>query len=186
MNQLFLKDIRYRNYLFDVDIFRSDFSFTSSSLIVAESLVGFLDVARYALILFLVISLLGAIFITSVMSFTNYSEDRKKSAILSSLGAKNGEIEDIYLNESLISSLIATAFSLVVSIPISLIINQIIFKKISLTNLIVIPMWKFFNIPLLYPFLFIAAALLIVGVATLVPIKFSKRNSIKGELQNND
>ena len=184
--QLFLKDIHYRNYLFDVDIFRSNFSFTSSSLIVAESLVGFLDVARYALILFLAISLLGAIFITSIMSFTNYSEDRKKSAILSSLGAKNGEIEDIYLNESLISSLIATVFSLIVSIPISLIINQIIFKKISLTNLIVIPMWKFLNIPLLYPLLFIAAALLIVGLATLIPIKFSKRNSIKGELQNND
>ena len=47
-------------------------------------------------------------------------------------------------------------------------------------------MWKFLNIPLLYPLLFIAAALLIVGLATLIPIKFSKRNSIKGELQNND
>ena len=184
--QLFLKDFHYRNYLFDIDIFKDNFSFASSSLVVAESLVGFLDVARYALILFLAISLLGAIFITSIMSFTNYSEDRKKSAILSSLGAKNGEIEDIYLNESLLSSFIATIFSLIISIPISLIINKIISHKVSLNNLISIPMLKFLNIPLLYPILFIAASFLIVGVATLIPIKFSKRNSIKGELQNND
>ena len=184
--QLFLKDYRYRNYLFDVDVFSSDFSFTSSSLIVAESLIGFLDVAKYALILFLAISLLGAIFITSIMSFTNYSEDRKSSAILSSLGAKIGQIEDIYLNESLISSLIATIFSLAVSIPISVLINNIISNRMTLHNLIDIPMMSFLNIPFLYPLLFLTASILIVGVATLIPIKFSKRNSIKGELQNND
>ena len=184
--QLFLKDYHYRNYLFDVDIFSSDFSFTSSSLIVAESLIGFLDVAKYALILFLAISLLGAIFITSIMSFTNYSEDRKSSAILSSLGAKNGQIEDIYLNESLISSLIATIFSLAVSIPISVLINNIISKRMSLHNLIDIPMMSFLHTPFLYPLLFLTASILIVGVATLIPIMFSKRNSIKGELQNND
>ena len=184
--QLFLKDYHYRNYLFDVDIFPKDLSFVSSSLTIANSLIIFLDVAKYALILFLSISLIGAILIISIMSFTNYSEDRKKSAILSSLGAKNSDIEDIYLNESLISGILATVFSLAVSIPISSLLNKLIFNKTSITNLINIPMMNFLNIPFLYPLIFVVASLLIIGIATLMPIKFSKRNSIKGELQNND
>ena len=184
--QLFLKDYHYRNYLFDVDIFPNDYSFVSSSLTISNSLIGFLDVAKYALVLFLSISLIGAILILSIMSFTNYSEDRKKSAILSSLGAKNSQIEDIYLNESLISGIIATLFSLLVSVPLSMYLNILIFNKTSIVNLINIPMMKFLNIPLLYPLLFVGAFLFISMIATLIPIKFSKRNSIKGELQNND
>lgn len=184
--QLFLKDYRYRNYLFDVDIFSSDLEFTSSSLIITESLIGFIDVAKYALLLFMVISIIGAIAIISIMSFTNYSEDRKTSAILSSLGARDSEIRDIYLNESILSAVISTVLSLILSIPIATIANSIVFKKISVNHLIDIPFLKFLNVPLLYPLLFIAATALIAAFATLVPIIFSKKNSIKGELQSND
>lgn len=184
--QLFLKDYRYRNYLFDLNLFKHDLSFTSSSLIISDSLIGFLDVAKYALILFLSISLIGAVLITSIMSFTSYSEDRKTSAILSSLGAKNSEIEDIYLNESIITCLVSTIISLVLSFPLSQLINHLIFQKLSISALINIPYFKFLGVPFLYPLLFILAFILIAGLATLIPIKFSKKNSIKGELQNND
>ena len=184
--QLFLKDFHYRNYLFDIKIFSSDLSFTSSSLIVSESLIGFLDVAKYALILFLSISLLGAILITSIMSFTSYSEDRKTSAVLSSLGAKNSEIENIYLNESVLTCVISTVTALIISIPVSALINQLIYKKIAISHLIKIPFLKFLGFPFLYPLLFLFAFILITGLATLIPIKFSKKNTIKGELQNND
>ena len=184
--QLFLKDYRYRNYLFDVDIFKNDLEYSSSSLIISESLIGFIDVAKYALLLFLGISVLGAVVITSIMAFTSYSEDRKVSAILSSLGAKDGEIQDIYLNESIISAISATLFSLILSIPVSKIVNSIIYKNVSVRNLIDIPFMKFLNVPLLYPLLFIAATIVISALATLVPIVFSKKNSIKGELQSND
>ena len=184
--QLFLKDYRYRNYLFDVDIFKDGLEYSSSSLIISESLIGFIDVAKYALLLFLGISVLGAVVITSIMAFTSYSEDRKVSAILSSLGAKDGEIHDIYLNESIISAILSTLFSLVLSIPVSKIVNSIIYKNVSVRNLIDIPFIKFMNVPLLYPLLFIAATIAVSAIATLVPIIFSKKNSIKGELQSND
>ena len=132
------------------------------------------------------ISIIGAVAITSIMSFTNYSEDRKTSAILSSLGARDSEIRDIYLNESILSAVISTVLSLILSIPIATIANSIVFKKISVNHLIEIPFLKFLNVPLLYPLLFIAATALIAAFATLVPIIFSKKNSIKGELQSND
>ena len=132
------------------------------------------------------ISIIGAIAITSIMSFTSYSEDRKYSAILSSLGARDSEIRDIYLNESIISAISATTVSLILSIPVSKIVNSIVYKKVSVSNLVDIPFLKFFNIPLLYPLLFIAATIVIAAIATVVPIIFSKKNSIKGELQSND
>lgn len=183
---LFLKNYRYRHYLFEVDIFGDDLEFSSSSLIITESLVGFIDVAKYALLLFMGISIIGAIAITSIMSFTSYSEDRKNSAILSSLGARDSEIRDIYLNESIITAISATTVSLILSIPVSKIVNSIVYKKVSVSNLVDIPFLKFFNIPLLYPLLFIAATIVIAAIATVVPIIFSKKNSIKGELQSND
>ena len=183
---LFLKDYRYRNYLFDVDIFKSDLVFTSNSLIIADSLVNFLDVARYALLLFLIISLIGTILISSIIAFTNYSEDRRNSAILSSLGAKNSEISDIYLNESIITSFLSLLFAFALSIPISSLINKIIYKKLSVNNLVSIPFLKFLGITFLYPFIFLVGVLFITLISTLLPISFSKRNSIKEELQNND
>ena len=184
--QLFLKDYHYRNYLFDLNVFPKEFSFSSSSLIISESLAGFIDVAKYALLLFLGISILGAVLITSIMAFTSYSEDRKTSAILSSLGARDSEIRDIYLNESVISAIIATLFSLILSIPLSKIVNAIIYKNISVENLIDIPFMNFLNIPLLYPLLYFAITISVAVIATVVPIIFSKKNTIKGELQNND
>ena len=183
---LFLKDYRYRSYLFDVDIFKDDLSFTSNSLIVSDSLINFLDVAKYALILFLSISLVGAVLITSIVSFTNYSEDQKSSAIISSLGAKNDEIEDMFVRESLLSSFSALIFAFILSIPVSSLINRIIFNRLSIQNLVNIPYLKFLNIPFLFPLIFIFATVLITCLSTLIPIKFSKRHSIKEELQNND
>ena len=184
--QLFLKDYHYRNYLFDFDIFPEQFSFTSSSLIISDSLFGFVDVAKYALVLFLGISLIGTLVITSIMSFTSYSEDRKVSAILSSLGARNGDIQEIYLNESIITAFISSFIALLLSIPISKIVNSIIQKKISVNGLISIPYLNFLNVPLLYPLLIIFGALLVAYIATIVPIIFSKQKTIKGELQTND
>ena len=184
--QLFLKDYHYRNYLFDVAIFKNNFTYTSSSLIISDSLVGFLDVAKYALILFLIISVLGAVLIISIVSFTNYCEDRKTSAILTSLGARNIDIQDIYLTESSFSGLISALVSFGLSIPISVLVNKVIESKLSVKGIIDIPILKFLNVPFLYPLIFIIAVLFITTLATLIPIAFSKRNSIKGELQNND
>ena len=63
---------------------------------------------------------------------------------------------------------------------------MIIYKNISVKNLIDIPFMNFLNIPLLYPLLFFAITISVAAIATVVPIVFSKKNTIKGELQNND
>lgn len=179
---LFLKDYRLRNILFDEPIF-TDYSFNSSSLIIANSLIGFLNAAEYALFLFLAIGLIGSLLILAIISFTNYSEDRKISAILTSLGARNTDIENIYVNENLFSGFISLLFSLVISYPLSLLINSIIYKFVSIKDMIVIPYFSFWG---LFPLLSFAVVALLISFSTLLPIKFSKKRSLSLELKVND
>ena len=181
---LFLKDIKYKNLLIKNDIFKAPLSFSSQSLLLSDSLLNFLDVAEYGLVLFLIIAFVGTILILSIVSFASFSEDHKMSAILSSLGASGDEIQDIYLQESLFNGLMAFALSTGVAYGLSLLINSFISRFIDLYDLIKIPFFEFLGIKLFFPLLILAGILLIVTISTLVPIYFSKSKTIKGELQS--
>lgn len=181
---LFLKDYHFGDVVYSENFFPSELTFTSQSYMVAKSLLDFLEVAEYAVLLFLGITLIGSIIILSIMSFASYSEDHKASAILSSLGAKNSEIQEIYLNESLLSGILAfflsTGFAFLSSIGINLLIS----KYIELENVIVIPFLSFLGIKFLLPLGIFIFIVLIVCISTVIPITFSKKNSIKDELQS--
>ena len=182
---LFLMNCSDRNLLFDDSIF-SDYSFNSSSLVIANSLIGFANAAEYALFLFLAIGIVGTLFILTIISFTNYSEDRKVSAILSSIGARDSDIENIYVNENLYSGFISLVLSLTLSYPLSLLINKIIYKYINVSQIIDIPYKSFLNIPLLYPLAITVVIIFLITIATVLPIKFSKRRNLSLELKVND
>ena len=183
--QLFLMNCSDRNLLFDDSIF-SDYSFNSSSLVIANSLIGFANAAEYALFLFLAIGIVGTLFILTIISFTNYSEDRKVSAILSSIGARDSDIENIYVNENLYSGFISLVLSLTLSYPLSLLINKIIYKYINVSQIIDIPYKSFLNIPFLYPLAITVVIIFLITIATVLPIKFSKRRNLSLELKVND
>ncbi len=184
--QLFLKDYQKRTLLNNDYSFGEDLTFTSNSLIIAKSLSDFLQVAEYALFLFLAITMIGAILILSIISFTNFCEDKKTTAILSIVGAKSSDVEDIYLNESLISGFSALLISLALSFPLSTLANSLIFKFVSIKEVINIPILKLFNIPFLYPLILLIGLVVIVVFASIIPIKFSQINSLKQELMAND
>ena len=184
--QLFLKDYKYRDEIYNVDLSFNDISFTSNSLIIAKSLSDFLQVAEYALFLFLSITMIGAILILSIISFTNFCEDRKTSAILSIIGAKNSDIENIYVNESLISGLISLVISICFSIPLSILINNIIFKYVSIKNIVQIPFLRMLNIPFAYPLFLLLVLVAVITFASIIPIKFSQFRTLKQELLAND
>ena len=183
--QLFLKDYEYRNQLFNDDIF-GDYSFNSMSLVISNSLMGFMNAAEYALFLFLAIGLLGTLLILTIISFTNYSEDRKISAILTSLGAKESDIENIYVNENLYSGLFSLVFSFGISFPLSILINHLIKAYVGVQNIVSIPFLSFLSIPFLYPLIALLVVFVLIGFATILPIKFSKRTSLSLELKTND
>lgn len=158
-------------------------TFSSSSLLIRDSLLNFMEVAKFGIFLFLGITILGTFLIMGIMSFTSYSEDRKTSAILTCLGATNDEISEIYLNESLLNGFISILISLGISYLLSKLINGIVERFVGLSNLIAIPFSSLFNIPYLFPLICVVAGLLICALITLIPISFSKKISLKEELK---
>ena len=184
--QLFLKDYQFRSSLINRKFIDSKYTYSSNSLLIGDSLANFFNAAEYALFLFLGITLIGTVLILSIISFTNYSEDRKISAIFTSLGARTKDIENIYLNESLLSGAISLFISMICAYPLSLFVNYLINKYVGLSNVVDIPYISFLKIPIFFPLLLIAGMILIIGLFTILPIKFSKSISLKEELQSND
>ena len=182
--RLFLKNYQSRLVEFSSINFGEHIVFSSTSLTIQNSLIDFLKVAEYGLILFLVISLIGTAIIISIISFASYSEDRKNSAILTSIGASKDNILDIYFKEAGLTGLISLFSSLVLSLGLSKLINLVIFNLVDLSNLVVIPIWSFLGIPFLFPLILFIGLFLLIGLSTIFPISFSKSKTIKGELQS--
>ena len=182
--RLFLKDIRDRDYVFSNHDFGNNLVFNSQSIILADSLFNFLQVAEYGVLLFFAITFLGSILILCIMSFANYSEDHKNSAILTSLGASSDDISSIYVFESLLNCFVSLIISTALAIPLVSIINNFISKKIDVFNTISIPFKSFLGINFFFPILIILGILAISLLSTVLPISFSKKKSLKGELQS--
>ena len=182
--RMFLKDYEDSNLLFDELSLGNNLSYTSPSLLIRTSLLGFMQVAEYGLLLFLGITVIGSVLIIGIMSFTSYSEDHKTSAILSCLGASESEICSIYLNESIFNGFVSIVLSLGASFGLSILANLLISRFIDLQNVITIPFSFFLGIPFLFPLLSLVLGLVVCILVTSVPIIFSKRISLKEELQS--
>lgn len=182
--RLFLKKYQSRELELSNIKYGENLVFSSSSLTIKNSLIDFLKVAEYGLILFLVISLIGTVIIISIISFASYSEDRKNSAILTSIGASKDNILDIYFKEAGLTGLISLFSALFLSFGLGKLINLVIFNLIDLSNLIVIPLKSFLGIPFLFPFILFIGLFFLIGLSTIFPISFSKSKTIKGELQS--
>lgn len=172
------------NQTFSDSLIDEKYSYSAPSIIIANSLSSFMEVAEYGLIVFLIITIVGSILIMGVLSFASYSEDHKKSAVLTCLGANNDEISDIYLNESVLVSTISVVLSLGASYLLSNLINNLIFNLVELKNLISIPFSSYFGIPLFFPLVLVVGGILVAALATLIPISFSKKIVLKEELQS--
>ena len=174
-----------RNYsfLYESRDFDDGLVYSSSSILIAESLNGFMQVAEYAIIMFLIITVVGSALILGIMSFTSYSEDHKKSAILTCLGASTSEISSIYLIESLLVGLSSILISLVVSNVFVPIINRIIGIFVDIDNL-VLSLTTLIGVQRLIPIFILIISILLCSLSTLIPIIFSKKIATKEELQS--
>ena len=182
--RVFLKNYKYREALYDDIDLGNKLSYSSPSILVRSSLFGFLQVAEYGLLIFLIITIAGSVLIIGIMSFTSYSEDHKTSAILTCLGADESEICSIYLNESLFNGFVSLVLSFLISMLLEKGINLLITKFIDLNNLIAIPITSFIGIKYFFPLISLLACLLICVLSTSIPIIFSKKVSLKEELQS--
>ena len=183
--RLFPKDISNTDYIENSDI-DSPFKITNSSLLIKEALENLIDVSELSIELFCLITAFGAVMILSIIAFTSYSEDRKRSAIITVLGASKDEINEIYLSESLLIAIFGYLIGFILTFVFAPLANLIIQSITGYQNMIILPLMSFRHIPLFFPLIIFLTVILFAFLATYFPILFSKHISLKEELKAND
>ena len=183
--RLFLKNHQEIPYLLEtLSIIKEPFVYTCNSHVRTEALISLINAATTGMELFLIITLIGTGLIMGIVSFSFYSEDKKTIAILSSLGAKTDDINDIYCVENITIGLLAFVVSLVISPLLQFLINQIVLKLAGFSNIISIPYMRFLRIPFGLPLFVFVGTILVSVISTMLPIMFSKKSSLKEELKD--
>ena len=181
--RVFAKDVRDKELIRQtIDEMPEPYNLYSPAITVGDSLRDLIKAATLGMDIYLFIAILGTVLILGIVSFSSYTEDRKSSAILSSLGASKDSINDVYINENLLIGAISTAFSLAFAPILQWLLNLIIKQTIDFESIINIPFTKFMNIPFLLPLLIVGITTLVSLFSTYLPIAFSKKISIREEL----
>ena len=182
----FLKDYKdnssLKKYIEEISI--DGLQATSLALTVEDSLADLIKASTTGMELFLGISIAGIILILGIISYFSYSQDRKRSAILSALGASRGDIAKMYLYENLLIGLFAYFVTIILSFPLTLLTNKTVKKITSLDNLVRTPYYLFTSFKYDYLVILLLGIIFIILISTFLPILFSKKISISKELRD--
>ena len=185
--RLFLKDIKNIDLLRETkETLGDNFSLNSNALTVEETLFSLVNAASIGMDVFLFIALVGTIMILGIISYASYSEDKKDSAILLSLGVRRDDVTLLYVCENVLVSLLSLILSFVLAICLMHPLNSLIAHFTSLINIINIPFMSYKGHTFLFPLLIIIGTILVSLLATYLPISLTKKISLKEELNNND
>lgn len=160
------------------------FQIESDAYDIQQSYKTFIESFSTALFIFTIIAFIGVNFILGMIGLSSFIENKKNSAILTCLGAKNSSIQSIYLSENYLIVIV----SLILSIPLAMlsefILNHLIEKSFSLSNLISIPFIRFMGVPFLLPIGLALIALLFSSLFTLTPMLIYRHISLSDELRD--
>ena len=151
---------------------------------ISESYQTFISSFKDALLFFLIIGFVGVLFILGMISLSNFLENKKQSAILTCLGARNKSISSIYLTYNSIITLTSLVFAFLISILSQSSLNSLINSKFGLDNLISIPISTFLGIPFGFIIIVLLVALISTFLFTVLPILAYKNFSISEELRD--
>ena len=169
----------------DKEALKEEFNITNNALVVQEALTDLISASCIGIELFLIIAVVGTVLIVGLISFSSYSEDKKRSAILTCLGADLYQIIDIYINENIMIVSLSILLSFLLIIPIKTFANFILFKLIGIDNVVSLPssILPSIALPYSYYLFLIIISILVVTLSTFIPIVFSKRISVNEELR---
>lgn len=156
----------------------------SSSYDVFSTYNQFMDTFSRALYIFVIIAILGVNFIIGMISLSSFIEQKKESAILSALGARESSICSIFLEENYLVIVIAFIIAVALSFPLQFLLNNIFYNKFLLSNLIAVPFESFLGIRFLFAPLVIVIAILMATLFVIVPLSIYKSKSISEELRD--
>ena len=182
----FLKNKSDNIYLKDYITAINDEEITATSLAITveESLLQLVDASSKGMIVFLFIALLGVVLIIGILSFFSYTEDRKQSAILSSLGASRSSIISIYLFENIMIGLLSYFVSLIFSFPLIKLADFLVNNFTSIKGMVDLPHRLLTSFNYDYFIILLLMMFIIVYFSTYIPIFFSKKISLSKELKD--
>ncbi len=162
----------------------STFQIESNAYDIQQSYKTFIDSFSTALFVFVIISFIGVNFILGMISLSTYIENKKNSAILTCLGARQRSIQSIYLTENYLLIFISIVLSIALSLVSQIVLNNIINKRFALDNLISIPFSAFYNVPFGLILFLLVIALFFSTIFTLTPMLIYRHISLSDELRD--
>ena len=180
--------VNYRDYSYvksDKEELKDRYALSSNALTIQEALTDLISASCVGVELFLIIALVGSVLIVGLISFSSYSEDKKRSAILSCLGSDLYQIIDIYIYENIM----IISFSLIIAVlllfPLKMFANSMLFNLIGIKDIVSLPSYiaPSINLPYSYYLVLIIASIIVITLSTVLPILFSKKISVIEELR---
>lgn len=183
---IFLENLDELDLFFDIVSNQGDsrLQVSSNALEIKQTYSTFIDSFSTTLIVFVIIAFVGINLILGMISLSTFIENKKNTAVMTCLGARNGSIYQLYLLENYIIILLSFSASIFLSILLQGFLNKILFKKFFLNNLINIPYLKYLNIPYGLILILFAIAILFSTIFTLVPMIIYRQKSLSDELRD--
>ena len=166
------------------DINTNGFAANSVGLAVEESLASLVSASTSGLWVFLIISMIGVVMIIGILSLFSYTEDIKKCAILSALGAKRNDIIKVYLLENILIGFLSLMICFIFIFPLIYLGNVVINQYIGISSFLVFPQNVLTRFKYDYAFIVFFMMLFTVFISTYFPINFSKKISVAKELKD--
>ena len=183
---IFLNDLSEANKFFGkiIELKDSKLSITSTVFDIHETYSTFINSFSTTLILFVLIAFAGINFILGMISLSTFIENKKSTAIMTCLGARNHSIYNLYLTENYLVILISFVLSCFLAGLIQKLLNPFLLEKFSLSNLIVIPFSNYFGLPFGLIIVLFLIAMLFSTIFTLTPMYFYRHKSLSDELRD--
>lgn len=159
-----------------------EFAITSFSLLSYDVYISFIDIAILALFGFIVLAILSSAFIIAMTSFATFLDEKKDVAILSVLGAKDEDIESIFVDEKINLAIFTATASILLSLILSFIANLIVKMFLGVDNFLSIPFLSYLGYPFLLILIIYLGSILVCYLSVKIPLIYHRKNPLYMEL----
>ena len=157
---------------------------TSKALEIKETYSSFINSFSSTLVIFVIIAFAGINFILGMISLSTFLENRKNTAILTCLGARNSSIYSIHLTENYLVVFLSFILSVFLANFLQSKLNDLFYSKFMLKNLISMPLKMYFGIPFGLIIFLGLIAIVCSTLFTLIPMIIYRHNSLADELRD--
>lgn len=183
---IFLKDLSESDKFFKKinKLTNQTLEITSAVLDIKETYQTFISSFSKTLFVFSIIVFIGINFILGMISLSSFLQNRKNTAVMTCLGARNHSIYALHLLENYLVLIGAFVVSIGFAILGQHILNLMLYDKFSLTKLIDIPFLELFGIKFGLLILFLFVAVLLSTIFTLLPMLIYRHGFLVEELRD--